>query len=82
MKKCVLYNGTQKRFEIYKTKDIEILKKINAGEVIANVADDNDEGEEEEDQNEKNNGEEQKSSKEYKIKKSVGNLNLEECKFI
>jgi hypothetical protein len=46
------------------------------------VADDNDEGEEEEDQNELNNGEEQKSSKEYKIKKSVGNLNLEECKFI
>ena len=52
MKNCVLYNGAQKRFEIYKTKEIEILKKINAGEVIANIADDNDEGDEEEDQNE------------------------------
>lgn len=78
----MLYNSAQKRFEIYKTKDIEILKKINAGETIANIADDNDEGEEEEEQTEQINTEEVKTSKEYKIKKSVGNLNLDECKFI
>ena len=46
----MLYNGTQKRFEIYKIRDIEILKKINAGETIANIPDDNDEGEEEDEQ--------------------------------
>ncbi len=45
----VLYNSSQKRFEIYKKKEIQKLKMLLAGESIANIpADDNDEGDEEE----------------------------------
>ncbi len=49
MKLCALYNGASKRFEIYKVKEIEILKRINAGETIDTIADDNDEAEEDDD---------------------------------
>ena len=59
-----------------------------AGESIANLPpDDNDEGEDEEEpnnQDEQINTEQtlQQKKEEQKLKRSVGNLNLEECKFL
>ncbi len=48
----VLYNKGQKRFEIYRKKDIEKLRRLMAGESLGNIqADDNDDEEEEDTNN-------------------------------
>jgi hypothetical protein len=82
MKLCALYNGASKRFEIYKVKEIEILKRINAGETIDTIADDNDEAEEDDDAGDQPVTTEEVKSKVPKIKKSVTNLNLSDCKIL
>jgi hypothetical protein len=47
MKNLVLFNEKSKKYEIYKTKDIEKLKIIRAGGQVEMEDADNEEGEEE-----------------------------------
>ena len=74
MKNTVLYNEKSKRYEIYKSKDLAKLRQIRAGGPLEEEDEDGEEEGDEED--------ESKTDPLRTLKKSVGNLNLDECRFV
>ena len=78
MKQRVLYNPKSKRHEIYKSRDIERRMAMANGESLAADSDDEDN----EDEEEEGDGAAKERDGEPKLKKSVINLNIEECEFL
>lgn len=77
----VLYNGKSKRFEMYKKREIELLKAIRSGQIVqldCAADDDEEDGEDEGD----NDIADPVAKAEASLRKSVGNLNLEDCRFV
>ena len=80
----VLYNQKSKRYEIYKTKDLERLKALNKEGGVLEVIEEDNEGDEGEEiiEGQPTNAAKTGEDKRPVLKKSVINLCLEECELV